>query len=797
MIAELITVGLLGIFGTKEIVLDRFEYSSPSEARSVWRNARGTPPVEIVSEAERPVLQFRAPFASQPGLERTILDRDIEADLAAAGVILLEIRADNPEVAPQLSLYFRSGAGWYAAGARLRGEGWQQLEFSQRDFRVEGRPTGWHAIDGVRISIWRTAEADFTVQLRRLAARQHDVVLIFPRVHEGARAELQTAVRFAEDMAALLTDLGVGFDQVDDLAISPAALRGHQVVILAYHPQLPEEATRVLEKFLDEGGKLFACYSLPLSLAKRLGITGLRYRRPEEPGLAEVRFDPEALPGLPPRMRQASWNINEPIPGTTARILGFWYDRNGQATSWPAATVSENGVYFSHVLLEEDRASKRQFVAAVLGRLHPPVWEAIASRAIARARLVGHCTSADEVNSFLNRFESRLPADLGTEYRRLLAEAEHRAEAGDFPGALTAAENAREKLVLLYARAMPSNQREGRAFWNHSGTGAYPGDWERTARELAEAGFNMVLPNMLWGGLAHYDSRVLPHSNTFKKLGDQIAQCLEACHKHGIEVHVWKVNWNLSTAPAEFVSRMRTEKRLQKSDRAEEHAWLCPSHPENFQLELQSMLEVVERYPVDGIHFDYIRYPGPEYCYCEGCRSHFEAELGRPVANWPEDVRSGALREAYLYFRVARITRLVEAVAREARKLRPGIKISAAVFGGYPDCRVSVGQDWVAWIKSGYLDFVCPMDYTQDDAAFRQLVENQLRLVGGKVPVYPGIGAWRLPPDRTLGQIFWARQLGAAGFTVFDLNAEQAANLLPLVRLGIGAEPAIPLHREN
>ena len=38
----------------------------------------------------------------------------------------------------------------------------------------------------------------------------------------------------------------------------------------------------------------------------------------------------------------------------------------------------------------------------------------------------------------------------------------------------------------------------------------------------------MVLPNMLWGGLAHYPSDVLPRSETFRKHGDQIAQCVAA-----------------------------------------------------------------------------------------------------------------------------------------------------------------------------------------------------------------------------------------------------------------------------
>src|SRR5208283_87321 len=102
-----------------------------------------------------------------------------------------------------------------------------------------------------------------------------------------------------------------------------------------------------------------------------------------------------------------------------------------------------------------------------------------------------------------------------------------------------------------------SPEREGRAVWNHSGTGAYPGDWERSAAELQAAGFNMVLPNMLWGGLAHYASDLLPRSSTYQQYGDQIAQCLAAARRHGLEVHVWKVNWNLSTAPKEFVIRLR------------------------------------------------------------------------------------------------------------------------------------------------------------------------------------------------------------------------------------------------
>jgi hypothetical protein len=88
------------------------------------------------------------------------------------------------------------------------------------------------------------------------------------------------------------------------------------------------------------------------------------------------------------------------------------------------------------------------------------------------------------------------------------------------------------------------------------------------------------------------------------------------------------------------------------------------------------------------------------------------------------------------------------------------------------------------------------MDYSQSDPYFVSLVTNQLRLVDGRIPVYPGIGAWRLPPDRVVGQIHHARSLGAPGFTVFNLDAGAAQSLLPGIALGAGSQRAVPPHRQ-
>lgn len=781
-----------------EQLLDSFSYATDEAAQQAWVASSDTPRVRIAKEEQRGVLEFTAPFATQADLPRTILDRTVALDLAAVGEFELELTASDPRAVGQLSLYFRSGDGWYAGSGGLSKAGWQTVHFSKAAFRVEGQPAGWHRIDGVRISVWRGQAQDAAVRLRRLAAVWHDVALVIPTAASQQRGEQHAALEAAETVAQFLRELGLGADAIDDEALAQGALKNRRVAILAYHPRVDETTIAVLEQFLDRGGKLLVCYSLPPRLGLALGFGKLKYVGKDRPGqFAEMRFDAADIPGLPASVQQASWNITaaEPV-GQGARVIGRWFDGDGQPTGLPAMLLSDRGAFLSHIFLNDDPAGKQRLLAAVLGRLEPVLWKQMAEATVRRAQQIGHCQSLDELTAFVAQSKHTNASELLRAAQEKLAMADALAGQAKYAEASDAACAARQTAAQAYLRAQPSPPREGRAFWNHSGTGAYPGDWERTARELAAAGFNMVLPNMLWGGLAHYPSDLLPRSATCEEHGDQIAQCVAAARRHGLEVHVWKVNYNLSTAPRTFVEQMRRDQRTQVSHTGQPHDWLCPSHPENLKLELDSMLEVARKYDVDGLHFDYIRYPDGSHCYCDGCRARFEAARGQPVARWPQDVYAGPAREAYRHWRCQQITALVEAVSREAKKLKPQIKISAAVFGAYPDCRESVGQDWVRWVQAGLLDFVCPMDYATSDLQFVNLVSNQLRLIERRIPMYPGIGAWQLSsPDRAVGQIQHARALGAAGFTIFNLDAGAAQTLLPAIALGAGAEKAVPAHK--
>jgi uncharacterized lipoprotein YddW (UPF0748 family) len=365
------------------------------------------------------------------------------------------------------------------------------------------------------------------------------------------------------------------------------------------------------------------------------------------------------------------------------------------------------------------------------------------------------------------------------------------AKAGRYAEACDLAAQARKPLLEAYALAQPSRQQEFRAVWCHSPYGVAGLSWEQAIDSLADFGFNAIVPNMLWAGVAYYPSTVLPTYPDLDQKGDQIAQCLAAAKRRGVQVHVWKVNWNLEhgDTPKEFVEEMRAQGRTQKAPDGSDINWLCPSDDRNFALERDSMLEIARNYAVDGLHFDYIRYPDSRGCYCDGCRQRFEASVGHKVENWPADVqaRGTELRQAWLDFRCAQISRLVEAVATEARKIRPGIRISAAVFPNYPSTKEEIGQDWKLWIDRGWLDFVCPMDYTSDSEDFTSYVTRQREVVGGRIPLYPGIGAFILSPDQLIRQVSVARELAPGGFIVFNYDTTLAREHLPLMRMGATA----------
>ena len=634
-------------------------------------------------------------------------------------------------------------------------------------------------------------------------AQQANIAIVLPKATQKiSAADVQYARAVAKRFNRMLNGIGLTAITLEAAALSEAQLKSLRLIILPLNPEITPQTARVLKSFVASGGKLFVTYTLPEPVAPILGLRQTHWLKQEAPGdFAAIQLNAPDIFDMPAAIRQASWNITVAEPTTPdTKIIGYWHTANGEPTGLPALSIGKAGVFFSHIFLPDDIQRKMQMLAALLGHLVPEFRRTFAEHAIATMTTIGHTKDFPTLKQFIQQSDVPKADQALKAGADLMKQARNEYNTGDYKTAITAARASRTEFSKAYFLSHISIKTEGRAVWNHSGLGAYPGDWERSAKELAAAGVNMILPNTAWAGLAHYPSKILPQSKTYTQYGDQIAQSVAAAHKHGLELHVWKITWNLEGAPKEFLEKIREAGRTQVSATGQAINWLCPSHPKNVLLELESCLEIVTNYDVDGIHLDYIRYPGSHACYCEGCRERFVLATRLQIDEWPAAVlpKTGVYREKYAEWRSQQITRLVRLLHKRLRKVDPNIKISAAVFGWYPGCITTIGQDWIAWAKAGYLDFVCPMNYTEDADYFTELLTNQLSRMPKDVAIYPGIGATAsnslLTPDAVVEQIYLSRGLGASGWTIFDYSLDISDTVLPALTLGVAKRPANPPH---
>ena len=120
------------------------------------------------------------------------------------------------------------------------------------------------------------------------------------------------------------------------------------------------------------------------------------------------------------------------------------------------------------------------------------------------------------------------------------------------------------------------------------------------------------------------------------------------------------------------------------------------------------------------------------------------------------------------------------------RAEKPAIALSAAVYGKYPTCIDSVGQDWLGWLRRGLLDAALPMNYTEDAAKLREWLTTQTadRALARRVVSGVGVTAAEstLTPFETLRQIDAAAKAGCRGFALFDLDETLRTEILPLLK---------------
>ena len=117
------------------------QFASDTAARTAWVAKEGASSVR----AERDGVRFFCPF--QRGADRFYWDCPINLDLSNTSSLTLEVTATDAESARAVSIYFKSGTGWYHWSRPIRGTGRQKITIVKSDCSAEGAPTGWHRIE--------------------------------------------------------------------------------------------------------------------------------------------------------------------------------------------------------------------------------------------------------------------------------------------------------------------------------------------------------------------------------------------------------------------------------------------------------------------------------------------------------------------------------------------------------------------------------------------------------------------------------------------------------------------------
>jgi len=286
---------------------------------------------------------------------------------------------------------------------------------------------------------------------------------------------------------------------------------------------------------------------------------------------------------------------------------------------------------------------------------------------------------------------------------------------------------------------------------------------------------------------------------------DPLALAINEAHQRGMELHAWfnpfraiHANAKSPAAPNHF---SRTHPELVR--RYDDELWLDPGEPAVREHVLKVVLDVVNRYDVDGVQFDDYFYPSP----VKDARGR---ELDFPdQATWAK-YGHGLDRATW---RRQNINQLVQSVYAGIKAVKPWVQFGISPRGiwrpNYPaqirgfDAYANIYADSRLWLANGWVDYLSPQLYwpvAKPEQSFPALLGWWASQNFHGRHLWPGLADYetggRFAPDEIARQIDVTRQLpdrGAIHFHLRNLAENRGLNESVRIKYTEGAlVPASP-----
>ena len=243
-------------------------------------------------------------------------------------------------------------------------------------------------------------------------------------------------------------------------------------------------------------------------------------------------------------------------------------------------------------------------------------------------------------------------------------------------------------------------------------------------------------------GDAYYRSDIFPPGTYLDGGYDPLAIMLEEAHAAGMSVHGWlnplrcQTEEQMSALPEDFIVKKWTQTGQAKL--VSGRWYLDPSYPEVTQLIADCAAELLDRYPLDGLHIDDYFYPAADPDFD---REEFEKSGESDLSRW----------------RMENCTRFVKALYETAHAhcvpfgISPQGNISANYSSQFADVKLWAGEP-------GYCDYIVPQLYfgfLNETCPFEPTLRQWEALTCPEVSLVAGLAGYKQGAEDK-----WAGQAG-------------------------------------
>lgn len=246
---------------------------------------------------------------------------------------------------------------------------------------------------------------------------------------------------------------------------------------------------------------------------------------------------------------------------------------------------------------------------------------------------------------------------------------------------------------------------------------------------------------------------------------DPLQFAVQEAHKRGLQIHAWvnvmRCYASVSSIDLENPLNLYQKKpewivKREVGDKVQ--GWLNPAIYDVRAYLIDLFAEIIEKYDVDGLHLDFMRYPGKDFADEE---TYVKSETDKDLHQWRRE----------------NINKFLEIMYIRSKLIRDNIKIGVTPIGIYKNQQDASGmqgfydvyQESEEWLKKEYIDYIVPQIYWDLDSnpKFDLLAQDWISRGNGR-NVILGIAAYKSEVKNQLKELIKvSREKNSKGVAFF------------------------------